>query len=186
MIEIRDLVKRFAGAAHPAVDHLSLTVAEGEVCVLIGPSGCGKTTTMRIVNRMIEPDEGRVTVAGRDVMQSDPVTLRRHIGYVIQHVGLFPHWTIAANVATVPALLGWDGGRIAARVDELLELVGTGPRDVPRALPARTFGRTEAARGRGARARRGSAGDADGRAVRRHRSDHAVQAAGRFLRILKA
>jgi osmoprotectant transport system ATP-binding protein len=127
MIEISDLVKRFAGAAHPAVDHLSLTVAEGEVCVLIGPSGCGKTTTMRIVNRMIEPDDGRVTVAGRDVMQSDPVTLRRHIGYVIQHVGLFPHWTIGSNVATVPTLLGWSGPRIAARVDELLELVGMDP-----------------------------------------------------------
>ena len=127
MIEIRGLVKNFPGAAHPAVDHLSLTVAEGEVCVLIGPSGCGKTTTMRIINRMIEPDAGSVTVAGRDVMQADPVDLRRSIGYVIQQVGLFPHWSIAANVATVPTLLGWDAARIAARVDELLDLVGMDP-----------------------------------------------------------
>ncbi|MEO8347097.1 MAG: ABC transporter ATP-binding protein [Betaproteobacteria bacterium] len=127
MIEIRDLVKHFPGAAHSAVDHLSLTVAEGEVCVLIGPSGCGKTTTMRIINRMIEPDAGSVIVAGRDVMQIDPVDLRRSIGYVIQQVGLFPHWSIAANVATVPTLLGWDAPRIAARVDELLDLVGMDP-----------------------------------------------------------
>ncbi len=138
MIEIVELTKRFPGAAHPAVDRLTLTVPEGEVCVLIGPSGCGKTTTMRIVNRMIEPDSGTVTVHGRNVMAVDAVTLRRHIGYVIQQIGLFPHWTIAENVATVPKLLGWDERRIAARVDELLALVGMDPalyRDrFPRAL----------------------------------------------------
>jgi osmoprotectant transport system ATP-binding protein len=127
MIEIAALTKRFAGAAHPAVDRLTLSVPEGAVCVLIGPSGCGKTTTMRIINRMIEPDEGTVTVNGRNVMEVDPVTLRRHIGYVIQQIGLFPHWSIADNVATVPRLLGWDELRIAARVDELLALVGMDP-----------------------------------------------------------
>ena len=127
MIEIDALTKRFPGAAHPAVDRLTLTVPEGAVCVLIGPSGCGKTTTMRIINRMIEPDSGTVTVNGRNVMDVDPVTLRRHIGYVIQQVGLFPHWSIAENVATVPKLLGWDERRIAARVDELLTLVGMDP-----------------------------------------------------------
>jgi len=127
MIEIAALTKRFAGATHPAIDQLTLSVPEGEVCVLIGPSGCGKTTTMRIVNRMIEPDSGTVTVNGRNVMDVDPVTLRRHIGYVIQQIGLFPHWTIAENVATVPKLLGWDAGKIAARVDELLSLVGMDP-----------------------------------------------------------
>ena len=127
MIEIRGLVKQFAGAAHPAVDHLTLTIPEGEVCVLIGPSGCGKTTTMRIINRMIEPDQGSVLVAGRDVMQTDPVSLRRSIGYVIQQIGLFPHWSIADNIATVPKLLGWDAVRIAARVDELLNLIGMDP-----------------------------------------------------------
>ena len=127
MIEIRDLVKQFAGSAHPAVDRLTLTIPEGEVCVLIGPSGCGKTTTMRIINRMIEPDSGSVRVAGRDVMQTDPVNLRRSVGYVIQQVGLFPHWSIADNIATVPKLLGWDDARIAARVDELLALIGMEP-----------------------------------------------------------
>ncbi|MFO1322572.1 MAG: ABC transporter ATP-binding protein [Burkholderiales bacterium] len=127
MIEIDGLTKRFPGAAHPAVDRLTLAIPEGDVCVLIGPSGCGKTTTMRIVNRMIEPDAGRVTVAGRDIMSVDPVELRRSIGYVIQQIGLFPHWSIADNVATVPRLLGWDAARIAARVDELLTLVGMEP-----------------------------------------------------------
>ena len=95
--------------------------------MLIGPSGCGKTTTMRIINRMIEPDSGTVTVNGRNVMDVDPVTLRRHIGYVIQQIGLFPHWSIADNIATVPKLLGWDEKKIAARVDELLALVGMDP-----------------------------------------------------------
>jgi osmoprotectant transport system ATP-binding protein len=127
MIEIRGLVKQFPGATHPAIDHLTLTIPEGEVCVLIGPSGCGKTTTMRIINRLLEPDAGTVLVAGRDVMRTDPVSLRRSIGYVIQQVGLFPHWSIADNIATVPKLLGWSEARIAARVDELLELVGMEP-----------------------------------------------------------
>ena len=127
MIEIVDLTKRFPGAAHPAVDSLTLTIPQGEVCVLIGPSGCGKTTTMRIINRMIEPDGGRVIVAGRNVMDADPVELRRSIGYVIQQIGLFPHWSIADNVATVPRLLGWPAARVAARVDELLALVGMDP-----------------------------------------------------------
>jgi len=127
MIEIAGLTKRFPGTGHPAVDRLTLAVPEGAVCVLIGPSGCGKTTTMRIINRMIEPDAGTVVVNGRNVMDVDPVTLRRHIGYVIQQIGLFPHWSIADNVATVPKLLGWDERRIAARVDELLALVGMDP-----------------------------------------------------------
>jgi osmoprotectant transport system ATP-binding protein len=140
MIEIRGVVKRFPGTAHPAVDHLTLAVAEGEVCVLIGPSGCGKTTTMRIINRMIEPDAGSVTVAGRDVMQTDPVSLRRSIGYVIQQVGLFPHWSIADNIATVPKLLGWDDARIAARVDELLALVGMEPSTFRKRFPRELSG----------------------------------------------
>ena len=127
MIEIRDLVKQFDASARPAIDHLTLTVPAGEVCVLIGPSGCGKTTTMRVINRMIDPDRGSVQVAGRDVMSVDPVELRRSIGYVIQQIGLFPHWSIAQNIGTVPRLLGWDDARIARRVDELLALVGMDP-----------------------------------------------------------
>ncbi len=127
MIDIVDLVKLFPGMSHAAIDRLTLTIAMGEVCVLIGPSGCGKTTTMRIINRMIEPDSGSVNVGGRNIMNIDPVTLRRSIGYVIQQVGLFPHWTIADNVATVPRLLGWEPSRIRTRVDELLALVGMDP-----------------------------------------------------------
>jgi osmoprotectant transport system ATP-binding protein len=127
VIEIRDLVKRFSGAQRPAIDHLTMTVPEGEVCVLIGPSGCGKTTTMRVINRMIDPDGGGVLVAGRDIMSVDPVELRRSIGYVIQQIGLFPHWSIAQNIGTVPRLLGWDDARIGKRVDELLALVGMEP-----------------------------------------------------------
>ncbi len=124
MIALRALTKRFVGEARPAVDSLTLEVPSGETCVLIGPSGCGKTTTMRMVNRMIEPDFGTIEVAGRDVTHVDAIELRRSIGYVIQQVGLFPHMTIADNIATVPRLLGWDGARIATRVNELLELVG--------------------------------------------------------------
>ena len=127
MIELEAITKRFAGAPRPAVNVLSLTIPAGEVCVLIGPSGCGKTTTMRMINRMIEPDAGRIRVAGHDVMAQDAVALRRSVGYVIQHVGLFPHWTIADNVATVPRLLGWDEARTARRVDELMALVGMDP-----------------------------------------------------------
>ena len=127
MIEIEQITKRFAGAARPAVDRLTLTIPAGEVCVLIGPSGCGKTTTMRMINRMIEPDSGTIRVAGRDVMAQDAVELRRSVGYVIQHVGLFPHWSIADNIATVPRLLGWDEARIDKRVDELMSLVGMDP-----------------------------------------------------------
>ena len=138
MIEIEHLTKRFAGTAAPAVDDLSLHIGASEICVLIGPSGCGKTTTMRMINRMIEPDSGRIRIAGRDVTRIDPVELRRSVGYVIQQVGLFPHMTIAENVATVPRLLGWDAARIRDRVDELLARVDMDParyRDrYPRAL----------------------------------------------------
>jgi osmoprotectant transport system ATP-binding protein len=113
--------------AQPAVDALDLTIEAGKLCVLIGPSGCGKTTTMRMVNRLIEPTSGRIIVGERDVIQADPVELRRHIGYVIQQIGLFPHRTIAENIATVPRLLGWPAQRIRARSEEMLELVGLDP-----------------------------------------------------------
>ncbi len=127
MITLDGLTKAFGAGAPPAVDALSLTIKAGEICVLIGPSGCGKTTTMRMINRMVEPDSGRIDVGGRDVTRMDAVELRRSIGYVIQQVGLFPHMTIGENIATVPKLLGWEAPRTARRVDELLALVHMAP-----------------------------------------------------------
>ena len=126
MIRLEHVTKRFPNG-QVAVDDLSLDVPEGEICVLVGPSGCGKTTTMKMVNRLIEPTGGRIFLDGDDVTRVDPVKLRRRIGYVIQQIGLFPHMTIADNVGTVPRLLGWDRSRIHARVDELLALVGLEP-----------------------------------------------------------
>ena len=122
MIRLERLTKRFGGRV--AVDELTLEVPAGETCVLVGPSGCGKTTTMKMINRLVEPTSGQIFLGDDDVTHVDPVQLRRRIGYVIQQVGLFPHQTIAGNVATVPRLLGWDRARIKARVNELLDLVG--------------------------------------------------------------
>jgi osmoprotectant transport system ATP-binding protein len=124
MIRLEGLTKRWPGAATPSVTDITLEVPEGTSCALIGPSGCGKTTTLRMVNRLVEPTAGRVWIAGEDALQQDPVQLRRRIGYVIQEVGLFPHRSIAENVATVPVLLGWDAARIGRRVAEVLDLVG--------------------------------------------------------------
>ncbi|WP_159792243.1 ABC transporter ATP-binding protein [Puerhibacterium puerhi] len=115
-----------------AVGSLSLVVEPGEVLALVGPSGCGKSTTLRMINRLVEPTSGRVLLDGEDVARTDPVRLRRRTGYVIQDVGLLPHRTVAANVATVPRLLGWDRRRTRDRVAEVLELVG---------LPLATYGR---------------------------------------------
>jgi osmoprotectant transport system ATP-binding protein len=123
VITFEDVSKRYPDGT-VALDALDLEIADGEVMVLVGPSGCGKTTTMRLVNRMIEPSSGRILVAGQDVAQADPPELRRGIGYVIQQIGLFPHRTIRENVATVPALEGWDKGRIRERVDDLIVTVG--------------------------------------------------------------
>ena len=109
------------------VAELDLTFAPGELSVLVGPSGCGKTTTMKMINRIIEPSTGRILLGGEDVTRVDPVQLRRRIGYVIQSVGLFPHQTVRTNVGTVPRLLGWDRKRVTARVDELLATVGLDP-----------------------------------------------------------
>ena len=115
--------KRYPGRAAAAVDDLSLVIPAGEVCCLVGPSGGGKTTAMKLVNRLVELTSGDVRVDGRSVRSLDETELRRGIGYVIQQVGLFPHMTVAENVATVPRLLGWSKAEIAARVDELLDLV---------------------------------------------------------------
>jgi osmoprotectant transport system ATP-binding protein len=121
--------KRYPGRAGPAVDDLSLTIPAGEICCLVGPSGGGKTTAMKLVNRLVEVTSGDVRVDGRSVTSLDETQLRRGIGYVIQQVGLFPHMTVADNVATVPRLLGWSKAETAARVDELLDLVDLPARD---------------------------------------------------------
>ncbi len=127
MIEIDGLSKRWPGADRASVDGISLTVPEGTSCALIGPSGSGKTTLLRMVNRLVEPSAGTISIGGEDARAMDATRLRRRIGYVIQDVGLFPHWDVAANIATVPSLLGWDRARIKARVEEVLTLVGLDP-----------------------------------------------------------
>jgi osmoprotectant transport system ATP-binding protein len=126
-IELDGLTKRYPGQAEPAVDNVTLDIPAGELVVFVGPSGCGKTTTMKMINRLIEPTSGAIRIGGTDVLAMRPDELRRHIGYVIQQIGLFPHLTIAENVGLVPGLLKWSKDKIARRVDELLELVGLDP-----------------------------------------------------------
>ena len=140
MIELRQLTKRYPGQERPAVDRLDLDVPRGEIVVFLGPSGCGKTTTMKLINRLIEPTSGTIRLDGDDVTASDPDALRRRIGYAIQQTGLFPHRTVADNVATVPKMLGWDRKRIADRVDELLALVGLDPGEFRGRLPKQLSG----------------------------------------------
>jgi osmoprotectant transport system ATP-binding protein len=123
-IRLIGVTKHFDGAAAPAVGDLSLDIEEGSIVALIGPSGCGKTTTLRMINRLVEPTSGVIEVNGVNALEQSPQELRRGIGYVIQQVGLFPHRTIADNIATVPTLLGWEKRRTAERVDELTSLVG--------------------------------------------------------------
>ncbi|MGB3681189.1 MAG: betaine/proline/choline family ABC transporter ATP-binding protein [Rubrobacteraceae bacterium] len=124
MISLENLSKTFPGTDEPAVKDLSMDIYRGEIVVLVGPSGCGKTTTMKMVNRIIEPSSGRIFLEGEDVTGVNPDSLRRRIGYVIQQIGLFPHMTIADNIATVPKMLGWDKQKTSDRIDELLETVG--------------------------------------------------------------
>jgi len=126
-IRLENVGKTYPGTSVAAVEELSLEVPDGEILVLVGPSGCGKSTTLRLINRMIEPSAGRIYLDDEDVTDVNADDLRRRIGYVIQQIGLFPHRSIASNIATVPRLLGWDKKRITSRVDELLEMVGLDP-----------------------------------------------------------
>ena len=121
------MAKVYPGSKEPAVKELTLDVPEGEILVLVGPSGCGKSTTLRLINRMIEPSGGRILLDGEDVTKANADKLRRRIGYVIQQIGLFPHHTIAQNIATVPKMAGWDKKKTTERVDELLTMVGLDP-----------------------------------------------------------
>jgi len=126
-ITLDKVTKIYPGQQAPAVDDFSMSVRPGELVMFVGPSGCGKTTTMKMINRIIEPSSGSIAIDGRDVLSLDPNELRRHIGYVIQQIGLFPHMTIAENIAVVPKLLGWSRSRISERVDELLHTVQLDP-----------------------------------------------------------
>jgi len=138
MIEASNLTKVYGDVI--AVDRVSFAVGVGETLGLIGTSGCGKTTTLRMINSLVDPTGGNVAIEGRDIRDTRPVELRRRIGYVIQDVGLFPHYTVEQNVAVVPGLLGWKRGRIESRIRELLELVGLPPGDFLGRLPAELSG----------------------------------------------
>ena len=126
-IELSGVSKVYPNQAAPAVENFSMDVRPGELIMFVGPSGCGKTTTMKMINRIIEPTSGSIQIDGKDVLSFDPNELRRHIGYVIQQIGLFPHMTIAENIGVVPRLLGWSKAKIASRVDELLSVVQLDP-----------------------------------------------------------
>jgi osmoprotectant transport system ATP-binding protein len=138
-VRYEHVTKRYPGQTTPAIQDLNLDVPAGEICVLVGPSGCGKTTAMRMVNRTVEITEGDILVGGTSVRDREPAALRREIGYVIQEVGLFPHRTVAANIATVPELLGWNRERREARVAELMDLAGLDP-DFAERYPAQLSG----------------------------------------------
>lgn len=126
-IELTNVTKSYPGQPQAAVENFSMSINPGELIMLVGPSGCGKTTTMKMINRIIEPTSGSIKIDGEDVLSLDQNLLRRRIGYVIQQIGLFPHMTIAENISVVPKLLGWDKDKTAARVEELLSLVELDP-----------------------------------------------------------
>src|SRR5229473_1580607 len=137
-VEFRHVSKKYGPQG--AVNDLSLLVPAGDICVLVGPSGCGKTTSLKMVNRLVEPTSGQVLIDNEDVMSVEVTHLRRRIGYVIQQIGLFPHQTVADNIATVPRLLGWPKQRLQQRVEELLDLIGLDPAGVRDRYPAQLSG----------------------------------------------
>ncbi|MEV0248810.1 ATP-binding cassette domain-containing protein [Nocardia sp. NPDC050712] len=134
-ITLDGVVKRYRGQEKPAVERLDLEIEAGQIVAFVGPSGCGKTTTLKMINRLIEPSEGRILIDGRDVTKEDPDKLRQSIGYVIQSGGLFPHWSVAKNIGAIPRVLGWDKKRIAERTEYLLDLVGLDPATFADRLP---------------------------------------------------
>lgn len=127
MIKLSNVTKRYDGASNPVVDGISMEVGAGEICVLLGPSGCGKTTTLKMINRLVQPTSGKIFLEGRDTDEFDVVELRRRIGYVIQQIGLFPNMTVEENICVVPRLLGWDKSKARRRAAELLEIVALDP-----------------------------------------------------------
>ncbi len=140
MIRLDRISKTFPGGAHPAVDQVSFHVNEGNICVFVGPSGCGKTTILRMINRLIEPDSGTISIDGQNSLDMDPSVLRRTIGYVIQQVGLLPHRTIVQNVSMVPELLKWPRDKTKQRVLDLLDMVGLDPAEVGHKYPHQLSG----------------------------------------------
>jgi osmoprotectant transport system ATP-binding protein len=126
-IELENLTKRYPGSSAPAVDNVTMKIKAGEIVIFVGPSGCGKSTTLKMINRLIEPSGGRIRINGEDVTHMDPVKLRRRVGYAIKASGLFPHMTVAQNIALVPRMTGWPKARISSRVEEMLHLVGLDP-----------------------------------------------------------
>jgi osmoprotectant transport system ATP-binding protein len=139
-IQLDGVTKRYPGQPEPAVDDFTMTINPGEITIFVGPSGCGKTTTMRMINRLIEPTSGKITIGGDDALSLNPDDLRRRIGYAIQQAGLFPHLTVGQNVAVVPGLLGWPRAKAQARVVEMLELVGLDPGEFRDRFPRRLSG----------------------------------------------
>jgi len=139
-VEFINVTKHFKNASYNAVDDVNLEVEQGELITILGTSGCGKTTLLKMVNRLYEPDEGEIRLFGENIKNSDPVQLRRKIGYVIQQVGLFPHMTVYDNIATVPKILKWDKKQIDARVEELLLLVDLDPKEFKNRYPAQLSG----------------------------------------------
>jgi len=140
MIEFVNVTKRFSRSSRPVVKNLNLTIYEGEIVVFIGPSGCGKTSTLKMINRLIEPTEGKILLDGKDISELNPLTLRQNIGYVIQNIGLFPHMTVEENIAVVPKMKKWPKEKIRQRVTELLELVGLDPDTFRRRSPHQLSG----------------------------------------------
>ena len=175
MIQFDKVTKGYGNSSTRALDEVSFEVQAGELVALVGGSGSGKTTTLKCINRLVEPDSGEIYLNGTAVRMQPGSALRRHIGYVFQGIGLFPHLSVAENIGITPQLLGWERARIATRVDELLDLVEL-PRDFARALACGALGRTASARRRGARTRRGAQSRVDGRALRRARSRDARHA----------
>jgi osmoprotectant transport system ATP-binding protein len=139
-IELDTVTKVYPGQPAPAVENFTMSIQPGELVVFVGPSGCGKTTTMKMINRIIEPSSGSIRIDGKDVLSLDPNALRRHIGYVIQQIGLFPHRTIAENIGTVPKMLGWSKSQIDERVDELLRTVQLDPAVFAKRYPKQLSG----------------------------------------------
>ncbi|MCW0211963.1 MAG: ATP-binding cassette domain-containing protein [Pseudonocardia sp.] len=139
-IRLENVTKRYPNTKAPAVDAFTMTIPAGKIVVFVGPSGCGKTTTMRMINRMVEPTSGRITIGGQDALKLDADRLRRGIGYAIQQAGLFPHFTVAQNIAVVPGLLKWGKKKIDARVEEMMDLVGLDPAMYRDRLPRQLSG----------------------------------------------